>query len=326
MTPLVSIIMPVKNAAAFLPETLESIQRQSMKEWELIAVDDHSSDVSFDILQKASSNDPRIKLIKNEGTGITPALIRGYEQSTGESITRMDADDLMDEKKLERLSEGLTEGIIRTARVRYFRSDGPLGSGYEQYAQWLNNLESTADHLRERFKECVIPSPCWMMRRQDFESIGGFHSESYPEDYDLMFRMLHAGFELQKRKEVLHHWRDHSMRTSRNHPNYADNRFLDMKLKYFVESECSTGAGICLWGAGSKGKSIARGLASAGVEFRWVTSNQKKIGKEISRLHLSGPNTVEQGSKVILAVAAEQDQMEIRRELDDKEVTIFPFC
>lgn len=318
--------MPVKNAAVFLAETLASIKQQSMKDWELIAVDDHSSDGSFDILQRASSDDPRIKLIKNEGTGITPALNSGYAMSTAPLISRMDADDIMDERKLELLSKELGNGVIRTARVRYFRSDGPLGSGYELYANWLNSLVSTTDHLQERFKECVIPSPCWMISRSSFESIGGFQSQSYPEDYDLMFRMLHAGYEVEKRPEILHFWRDHGSRASRNDPNYADNRFLDMKSRYFLESEYAEGTPLYLWGAGRKGKELAKRLTSQGAVFQWVTGNPNKIGKLIHDILLTSSESVRPGAKVLLAVAAKQDQADMMSELEDKEVSIFPFC
>ena len=70
---LISVIMPVKNGAEFLDECLLSIQTQKDVDWELIAVNDHSSDQSMDIIEKWALKDDRIHLIQNKGEGI-PAL------------------------------------------------------------------------------------------------------------------------------------------------------------------------------------------------------------------------------------------------------------
>ena len=95
--------MPVRNASKYLDECLQSIINQTEEKWELLAVDDHSSDESLDLLKTYAAKDHRVKVYKNNGKGIIPALRLAFENSLGNLITRMDADDIMLPQKLELL-------------------------------------------------------------------------------------------------------------------------------------------------------------------------------------------------------------------------------
>lgn len=101
--PLVSILIPFKNTASFLDECMNSILNQTYKNWELIIVDDHSSDGSYSIVDSFAENDARIKLFKNSGKGIIDALRLAFLKSSGDFITRMDSDDLMRPEKLKKI-------------------------------------------------------------------------------------------------------------------------------------------------------------------------------------------------------------------------------
>ncbi len=85
--------MPVKNAAPFLDECIESIISQSYSNWELLAVNDNSTDETLEILKRFSTLDSRITAVNNRKNGIIEALKTGYNISKGAFITRMDADD-----------------------------------------------------------------------------------------------------------------------------------------------------------------------------------------------------------------------------------------
>ena len=235
--PLVSILMPVKNTATYLAECIASIQAQAYQNWELIAVDDSSTDASFEILQIFAATDQRITALKNRGKGIIEGLRTAYSVAQGTYITRMDSDDRMRPQKLAALLNPLLEkgtGRISVGLVHYFSAD-PLGEGYQKYAAWLNNLTQDHANFSERYRECVIPSPCWMCHREDLDVAGAFSSDRYPEDYDLCFRFYAQGLEVEGVNAVLHDWRDYGDRTSRNDPNYADNRFLPLKVHYFLQ-------------------------------------------------------------------------------------------
>ena len=233
---MVSIIMPAKNAALFLKSCLDSIIGQSFQDWELLVVDDHSKDNSYNILQQYSQEDSRIKCLQNKGFGIIAALQTGYLESIGEYITRMDADDIMVVDKLKLMMASLkkaTKPTVVAGKVKYI-SDGVLGEGFLKYQDWLNLQIDQNNQYKEIYKECVIPSPCWMTTRVNFELCGGFDSSIYPEDYDLCFRFYQNRLAIMGVDEVLHLWRDHADRASRTDKHYAENSFLSLKFKYFL--------------------------------------------------------------------------------------------
>ena len=101
MSPLVTIGLPVFNAAPFLEDALRSIFAQTCADWELIAVDDGSRDGSAEVLQRV--NDPRVKVLADgEHRGLGARLNQIVSQASGKYIARMDADDLMHPERLAR--------------------------------------------------------------------------------------------------------------------------------------------------------------------------------------------------------------------------------
>jgi len=102
-TPLVSIVMPVYNAQDYLSSALESIIAQSYENWELIAVDDKSSDTSKTVLHEYVRRDPRIRVLSNaKNLGVGHSFDRGVAVAEGKYIARMDADDISYPKRLEK--------------------------------------------------------------------------------------------------------------------------------------------------------------------------------------------------------------------------------
>ncbi|MDG1477366.1 MAG: glycosyltransferase [Vicingaceae bacterium] len=319
--PLVSIIMPVKNTAQFLEQCLDSIIGQSYQNWELLAVDDGSSDNSFSILETYSNNDNRVKPLKNNGKGIIEALRLAYLKSSGEFITRMDSDDMMTLDKLSVMSSNLLqkgEGNIAIGLVKYF-SENELGEGFKNYEQWLNGLTQNGTNFSEIYKECVIPSPCWMVYRSDFEKCDALRPNTYPEDYDLTFRFYINGLKPIACDKILHHWRDYATRTSRTDENYADNTFITIKAKYFLQQEYDSSKNLVVWGAGRKGKSLAKILIEKNIEFQWICDNPKKIGKHIYDKEMLGFNELEkiENAQSIVTVANSTAQEEIKKHFED---------
>lgn len=311
--------MPVKNAAPFLKECVHSILNQTATNWELLAINDHSTDESLAILSEFEARDKRIKVFNNTGSGIIDALRTAYKQSKGDLVTRMDADDRMPANKLKHLSNALkTVGKkhVATGLVHYF-SDTSLGAGYQRYAEWLNALTIAGTSYDDIYQECVIPSPCWMLYREDLDRCGAFLPDRYPEDYDLCFRFYEAGLTVIGIQEVLHEWRDHAVRSSRTDEHYADNRFMDLKVHYFLKLEFQKGDRILLIGAGKKGKQVARKLIEAPVDFIWVSNNSKKIGKDIYDVRIQSLEAVnmDQSLKVLVAVTGPDDKAELKEEL-----------
>ncbi|MFZ6051546.1 glycosyltransferase family 2 protein [Halocola ammonii] len=320
MSDLISILMPVRNAAPFLEDCLASIQQQTLENWELIAVDDNSTDDSYATLQSFAKRDSRILVLKNRESGIIPALRLALSNSSGTLITRMDADDVMPSDKLKTLSETCKaegEKAIATGKVSYF-SDGELMDGFIRYQNWLNELVEKGNPFQQIFRECPIASPNWMMKRPFFERIDAFEPNVYPEDYDLIFRAFIQGAQPVFSQKVTHLWRDHETRASRTDENYADNSFFELKLNYFLQLFPNEKIG--LYGAGKKGKRLAQMLIDRNVSFRWFSNNRKKIGREIYGIYLEEDNLVFQSSmksKMIVAISSPEKQEEIYRMYDE---------
>ncbi len=308
--------MPFKNTRAYLPECLDSIRAQQHSDWQLLAVDDGSTDSGVTLLQDYAASDSRIKVLRNQGKGIIHALRTALAHSNGHYVTRMDSDDRMAPDKLGTMFRQLNTagpGHIALGLVRYFSERG-ISQGYKRYEEWLNRLTRTGDNFSERYKECVIPSPCWMVHRRDLDTCSAFAPDRYPEDYDLAFRFFEQGLTCLPSQEVLHHWRDYDARTSRNHEHYAQNHFLNLKLHYFLKLDRDYARPLLLWGAGKKGKILAKKLILDGLPFVWVCDNPKKIGKQIygqSLVHYTALDKHPQAQSIV-TVANEQAQAQIR--------------
>ncbi len=316
---LVSIIIPFKNTSDYLSDCLDSILAQNYTHWQVLAVDDHSTDGSLDLVTSYAKKDPRIQVFTNKGDGIIPALRTAYDTAAGEFVTRMDSDDIMENQRLKLMVASLQEygkGHLAVGQVRYFSHRG-ISNGYARYEQWLNQLTEKGSNYSEIYKECVIPSPCWMAFKTDFDACGGFTPNRYPEDYDLTFRFYELGLKIIPCNQVLHLWRDYDTRTSRTHEHYAQNYFLDIKLHYFLRLDYQDTRPLVVWGAGNKGKTIAKTLVEKRIPFVWLCDNPKKIGKEIygkSLVHFKSLEQLEQPQSII-TVANAQAQIEIRKHL-----------
>lgn len=101
----ISIIMPVYNAEKYLKMTIESVLNQSFLEFELIAIDDGSTDKSLDILKKYSKIDTRIVVIEQENSGVSKTRNKGINVAKGKYLSFLDADDLLDSNFLMELYE-----------------------------------------------------------------------------------------------------------------------------------------------------------------------------------------------------------------------------
>lgn len=316
----VSILFPVYNAEKYLEDCLNSILRQTYNNWELIAVDDYSTDSSWMILTGYKDLDARVRIFKNPNDkGILPALRYATLQIKGEMVTRMDADDLMPEYKIERLVGIVEPKVIATGLVKYFAHEGTLRQGYINYQNWINEVLQSPNPWHHLFEECIIPSPAWMMRREDFEEIGGFESGQYPEDYDFCFRLYQSGFEIRVVPEVIHLWRDHSSRSSRQLKEYADQNFFKLKVYYLQALKVvDANLPLLLWGAGKKGKSLAALLREAGIDFMWSCNTESKWGHYINGKKIEDSATALElcaGGRAIIAVSGPLDKENAKAQL-----------
>ena len=303
----ISIVLTARNEEDYISACISSIQKQTFQNWELIAVDDHSTDETLNILQQLARQDSRITVLSNTVEGIIPALTLAYSRATGQLITRMDADDLMPEDKLETLYHLLENhpASIATGKVRYF-SEGGLSEGYQKYEDWLNHLCSTHTHWDWVFRECVIASPNWLCHRDCIDRIGGFEKLTYPEDYDLVLRWFRAGIPIISTNKTTHLWREHSERTSRNSLIYEQKSFFQLKLQHFAAH--FTDSCILIAGRGSKVK-LAQSILTT------YTLQVKTIATETELLNLPVNHS---GTILLLAFLPDSATEYLFKKLSDK--------
>ncbi|MCK8480686.1 glycosyltransferase family 2 protein [Psychroserpens algicola] len=330
----ISILIPFKNTEHYLEECLDSVIAQEHQNWELLIVDDHSTDNSYTLVSAYAEKDKRVKLFKNKGNGIIEALRLAFSESSGTYITRMDSDDIMHPQKLGTMLKDLKSHGRQTVAlglVKYFSADG-IGEGYAKYEAWLNTLTREGENYSEIYKECVIPSPCWMLHRDDLLACNAFTPNRYPEDYDLTFRFYKHNITCIPSQKLLHYWRDYSTRASRTDKHYTENHFLELKVDYFLELDYNASRPLTLWGAGQKGKRVAKLLKQKQVPFIWVCDNPKKIGKHIYDEQLFGFEHLKTLSnpQTIVTVANNESQLEIKTYLKNQGMSAmqdyFFFC
>ncbi len=319
--PLVSIIMAAKDTAPYLPKCLDSILRQTYKNWELIAINDHSSDRTPEIIKWYADKDDRIKLFYSRKHRLIPALKEGYAQAKGELINRMDSDDRMPSDKLEVLVEEWLKygkGHIVAGGTEHFVDKGEVGDGFRRYEEWLNEVARQEKHWQEIYQECVIPSHCWIIHRDDFEQVGAFNPEVYPEDYDLCFRFYKKRLKVHGLDKVLHYWRDRSDRISRTWEEYKDNRYFELKLRYFYQIDRDRSRPLLLWGAGRNGKDIAKLLLEEENTFHWMCDNERKVGKDIYGIKLQHQDTIPEvdNPQILIVVTSPEQKVGIRKKLE----------
>ena len=284
-TPRVSVLLPVRDARPFLGDCLASLAAQSLAEFEIVAVDDGSSDGSGELLAAAARRDSRLRLLSQPRRGLVEALNRGLGACRAPYVARLDADDLAARRRLELQAAALDAdpavGVV-SCRVRHFPSSA-VGLGFRIYERWLNGLLSHDEIVRERFIESPIPHPSVMARRSVLEAAQGYRDRGWPEDYDLWLRLAAAGVRFAKLPRCLVGWRSHPGRLTHTDRRYAVERFLACKAHHLARGPLA-GRQPIVWGAGQTGRRLAKHLEREGAAPEaFVDIDPKKIGGSLRR-------------------------------------------
>ena len=176
------------NDAAHVATAIQSIQQQTLTNWELIVINDGSTDETKQILQKFAKADPRIKVIEQENTGLTRALISGCDIAKAEFIARQDADDISLPTRLEQQHAML----MRNSEVGFVSCCAEyIGPGNE----YLKTQSRPADSETATYKllnEKMGPPAhgTVMFRKAVYQQVGGYRHQFYfAQDADLWLRM-----------------------------------------------------------------------------------------------------------------------------------------
>jgi glycosyltransferase involved in cell wall biosynthesis len=187
--PKLSVVMAVYNGAARLPATLESIAAQTERDFELIVVDDGSTDATPSIL--ASFADPRLRVITQANAGLTRALIRGCAEAQGEVIARHDCGDRSHPERFAKQLAALDEHVL-VASATLFRGPG----GEELYVAEADGdaVHLSVLHANRATIRGIPHHASAMFRKSDYDAAGGYRAQfRFAQDLDLWIRLGKRG-------------------------------------------------------------------------------------------------------------------------------------
>ncbi|MEM6844326.1 MAG: glycosyltransferase family A protein [Bacteroidota bacterium] len=260
--PLVSVILPFYNAEATLHRAIESIVKQTFPNWELILVDNQSTDSSYLIAQHFANKDNRIQIIDEPKSGVTFAFNAGLNHARGKYVARMDADDYSHPQRLEQQIYYLENhlGIDAVSGLVNYQADIPQ-AGMQHYVDWTNTLVSSEQIADNRFVELPTINPTLMFRQDSLEKCGSYQSGDFPEDYELVLRWLEQGAIIGKVDTTVLDWYDHPNRLTRADSRYSTEAFYRIKTKYLVEwlqQNNPFHPEVVVWGGGRKARQRAK--------------------------------------------------------------------
>ncbi|HYQ46963.1 MAG TPA: glycosyltransferase family 2 protein [Polyangiaceae bacterium] len=321
MAPAISVLMPAFNAASTIDSALRSVQRQSEADWECLVVDDGSTDCTRQIAAEFARREPRVRLLEREHGGIVAALQTGLLKCRAPLIARFDADDLMSRRRLELQRIALAERPELTAvgcHVRLF----PRASLRERrlgYERWLRSVTLPEHVEREAFVECPVAHPTLMIRRDALREFG-YRDCGWPEDYDLVLRILQSGRRIGVVAQRLLHWRDGGSRLSRTSHNYSIPAFVECKAQFLTMGFLATSDRYLLWGFGDTGKALSNALARRGKYPEAIIElHPGRIGQLIRGVPVVAPCALPGLSPrpLIVSVAGAGPRGEIRQALGE---------
>ncbi|GIW99532.1 MAG: hypothetical protein KatS3mg111_2865 [Pirellulaceae bacterium] len=206
-TPLVSVILPVYNAENFLIDAVASILEQTWQDFELICIDDGSTDSSPQILRWLATQDSRIRVITQSNQGIVAALNHGCQMARGPLLARMDADDVAFPQRLQRQVAWFQQHprgvLVGAAILEIDEHSAPLR---------ISSLPRCHEEIESALlsRRTGVFHPTVMMRADQWRAAGGYRPRfEWVEDHDLWLRLAHRG-ELANLPEVLLAYRMHA--------------------------------------------------------------------------------------------------------------------
>jgi glycosyltransferase involved in cell wall biosynthesis len=200
-SPEVSVIMPVYNAEEFLAEALQSVLGQTHHSFELIAVDDGSTDRSTEILADFARRDNRLVSWRTENRGVAAALNACLERARNDLVIRFDADDLMLPNRLERQVWFMQQHPDISVAASYAWLIDRNGNLVAEANPTIDVDRGIRDYNPHWFVDFIHPS-C-IMRKRHIQLAGGYSSEYYPEDRELWGRLVASGYRLAVQPEFL---------------------------------------------------------------------------------------------------------------------------
>jgi glycosyltransferase involved in cell wall biosynthesis len=317
--PAISVLLPAYNAESTLRQALLSVQRQTETDWECMVVDDGSGDGTERVARELSAVDARFRVVRLEHGGIVAALNAGVALCRGQLIARFDADDLMARRRLELQRWNLENAASLSGvgcHVRLFPRKA-MTDGLRSYERWLGAISDAEAVAREAFVECPLAHPTLMLRRSVLQ-LTPYRDCPWPEDYDLVLRLLQQGHRLGVVPRRLLHWRDGAGRLSRSSARYSLPAFIECKAEFLASGFLRAGDSYVLWGFGDTGKALAQALARRGKHPSAIVElHPGRLGQLIRGVRVIPPGALpsQPRNPLVVSVAGLTPRSEIRAAL-----------
>ncbi len=290
--PEISLILPFYNAEDTLEAAIKSILNQSLNDFEILLIDNNSTDNSTNIAQKLALTDLRIQLLFETKQGVANAMNCGLKKARGKFLARMDADDIAHPNRLEKqvayLKKNTEIGFVGS-EVEYVPHNKNT-AGFSRFVDWANSFHTPEEIELNRFIEIPIVNPTILFRRELFEKYGGCFDGDFPEDYEMQLRYLNAGVKMAKLPEQLLEWHDYSSRLTRCDERYSTEAFFRVKAKYFNSWSVINNPfhpNIWVWGAGRKTRQRAKFLENMGLVIKGYIDIKKSKTTTKPTLHFT---------------------------------------
>jgi glycosyltransferase involved in cell wall biosynthesis len=251
--PVLSVLLPVRDAGPWLEPSLASLWRQSLRDFEVIAVDDGSRDASGAILERQARHEARLRVVHTPPRGLPAALNTALGLARSHLVARHDADDLSHRDRFAAQVGWLREHrgtAVVGSQVRLFPAGG-FGAGMRRWAEWHNGLLTHEAMRRESLIDSPLAHGTALARRSALEAVGGWRERGWAEDLDLWLRLFEHGARFAKLPRALYGWRQHARSSTRTDARYARDRFLALKVDALARGMLARRRGATLVGVGT---------------------------------------------------------------------------
>jgi len=206
--PRVSVILPTHDRRKLVVEAIESVRAQTYRDFELLVVDDGSTDGTAEMVRQRYESEPRLRLLRQEqNSGVSSARNRGVEQAEGELVGFLDSDDLYLPRNLEAQVAALDARPDSHLVVCDARAEGGALNAPTVFAQ---PHRQPATSLEAMFRGAWALPSCMLLRREPATRLRFDPAYAFGEDTDFLFRFFRAGYTGFENPEVLTVYRPHA--------------------------------------------------------------------------------------------------------------------
>lgn len=203
--PEVSIVLPSYNHSQFIAQAIDSVLEQTLQSWELIIIDDGSSDSTQSLLEQRYSQNPKIRLIYQSNQGAHRAINRGMALAKGRYISILNSDDVYHPERLQTLLEYLQDRP-HTLAFTPVTPINPLGQPITDSGHPWCRLYSRLSHAYDEeganqallTGNFAISTSNFFFRTDLLKRVGGFRKKRYNHDWDFMARLIQQGLQIER--------------------------------------------------------------------------------------------------------------------------------